>query len=118
MPHRRLSQVTDAIGAMGLPDGEYDLGELRVKKAGESWLTAAIPMENPCCGCELTRVRSRCRPAGGAGRDNHTGRGGEGTRVTRKQFRRLSLWSHLLKRGRSSGGHHAVLHPQPPQVHP
>ena len=26
--------------------------------AGESWLTAAIPMENPYCGCKLTRVRS------------------------------------------------------------
>ena len=24
-------------------------------------LTAAIPMENPCCSCKLTRVRSRCR---------------------------------------------------------
>ena len=24
--------------------------------AGESWLTAAIPMENPYCSCKLTRV--------------------------------------------------------------
>ena len=34
--------------------------------AGESWLTAAIPMENPYCGCKLTRVRSCCSlPASG-----------------------------------------------------
>ena len=26
--------------------------------AGEPWPTAAIPMENPYCSCELTRVRS------------------------------------------------------------
>ena len=28
--------------------------------AGEPWPTAAIPMENPYCSCELTRVRPRC----------------------------------------------------------
>ena len=28
---------------------------------GESRLTAAIPVDNPCCSCRLTRVRSRCR---------------------------------------------------------
>ena len=27
--------------------------------AGESWLTAAIPIENPYCSCKLTRVRPR-----------------------------------------------------------
>ena len=24
-------------------------------RQGEPWLTAAIPMENPCCSCKLTR---------------------------------------------------------------
>ena len=24
---------------------------------GESWLTAAIPMDNPYCSCKLTRVQ-------------------------------------------------------------
>ena len=26
----------------------------------KSWLTAAIPMDNPYCSCKLTRVRPRC----------------------------------------------------------
>ena len=30
------------------------------RAAGESWRTAATPMENPCCSCKLTRVRPRC----------------------------------------------------------
>ena len=33
---------------------------------GESWLTAAIPMENPYCSCKLTRVRSRWHSRRGA----------------------------------------------------
>ena len=24
---------------------------------GEPWPTSALPMENPCCSCKLTRVR-------------------------------------------------------------
>ena len=36
-------------------------------KFGESWLTAAIPIDNPYCSCELTRVRqgrrSLCGPS-------------------------------------------------------
>ena len=27
------------------------------RRLGESWLTAAIPIENPYCSCKLTRVR-------------------------------------------------------------
>ena len=33
----------------------------RERGRGESWLTAAIPMDNPYCSCKLTRVRSRGR---------------------------------------------------------
>ena len=50
---------------------------------GESWLTAAIPMENPCCSCRLTRRRRRRRGwrgrrgrAGGGGGAAADGRGG------------------------------------------
>ena len=32
---------------------------------GEPWLTAAIPVENPCCSCKLIRVR-RLSPRNGA----------------------------------------------------
>ena len=32
-----------------------------INKRGESWPTAAFPMENPYCSCKLTCVRSRCR---------------------------------------------------------
>ena len=38
------------------------VGELH----GESRLTAAIPMENPCCSCKLTRAWSRCPQTGAA----------------------------------------------------
>ena len=38
-------------------------------------LTAAIPMDNPCCSCKLTRVRSTCR-------DLHEARG----RVLRRRY--------------------------------
>ena len=50
-----------------------ELLELRTRSATETadlrlqvsrrGLTAAIPMESPCCSCELTRVRS-CRSRG------------------------------------------------------
>ena len=34
---------------------------MRPKASGESWLTAAVPIENLHCSCKLTRVRPRCR---------------------------------------------------------
>ena len=37
--------------AAGHPMAEY------AHAAAESWLTAAIPVENPWCSCKLTRVR-------------------------------------------------------------
>ena len=36
--------------------------------AGESGLTPAIPVDNPCCSCKLTRVRSRCSTGPGSSR--------------------------------------------------
>ena len=42
-------------GARAHPDRPLHPGA-----AGESWRTAAIPMENPYCSCKLTRARSRC----------------------------------------------------------
>ena len=32
--------------------------------AGESWLTAAIPVNNPYCSCKLIRVRLCCSGSG------------------------------------------------------
>ena len=32
-----------------------------------SWPTAAVPMENSCCSCKLTRVRPATAPSGGGG---------------------------------------------------
>ena len=34
----------------------------RCSPPGESWLTAAIPNDNPYCSCKLTRVRSTVPP--------------------------------------------------------
>ena len=36
--------------------GKMAFGNDVVPKVRESWLTAAIPMDNPYCSCKLTRV--------------------------------------------------------------
>ena len=36
--------------------GAAALAATTASPAGGSWLTAAVPMENPYCGCELTHV--------------------------------------------------------------
>ena len=37
-----------------------------VSEQGESWLTAAVPVDNPYCSCKLTRVRRRQAPSSAA----------------------------------------------------
>ena len=49
-------------------------------RAGESWLTAAIPMENPCCSCKLTRIHPGVRRHQGSGRSGGPARRQEGVR--------------------------------------
>ena len=55
----RLAKVVTGVAIIRVDD--Y-IDPARVT-AGESW-QAAIPMDNPCCSCKLTRVRSRCRERG------------------------------------------------------
>ena len=40
------------------PQGAWEFLGIPKSESGESWLTAAIPTENPYCSCKLTRVRS------------------------------------------------------------
>ena len=66
------SEVSELARALGQELSESDLAaamvEMRGAEGGEAWRTAAIPMENPCCSCKLTRVRSRCSCADGVQR--------------------------------------------------
>ena len=62
----------------------------RRRRAVSTWLTAAIPMDNPYCSCKLTRVRSRCRP----GRTGN--RGGHRRPVHQVFFTPFSLLSSLF----------------------
>ena len=50
----QVARNQKAAGVVG------DLQELVSTLAGESRLTAAIPMDNPYCSCKLTHVRSGC----------------------------------------------------------
>ena len=59
---------------VGAPVAAAGASATTVAAAGESWLTAAIPMDNPCCSCKLTRVRPRCCSRRGCGVCSEHGR--------------------------------------------
>ena len=72
--HQRLGHPLEREGARG--HGGAGLAHLQggLPDLGEPRFTAAIPMENPCCSCKLTRVRSACRSRV-AGARNRSGTG-------------------------------------------
>ena len=61
-------EVGDAgVPAGGLVGGAAAMGAKHAERKAtrqRSWLTAAIPVDNPYCSCKLTRVRSRQVAAG------------------------------------------------------
>ena len=57
--HRRGIRSGAAVGQAVTGSGGPQLTG-RGALPGESWLTAAIPMDNPYCSSKLTRVRSHC----------------------------------------------------------
>ena len=51
-----------AADAVAPPTTSYDQGvydSLVVATQVSSWPTAALPMENPCCSCKLTRLATQ-----------------------------------------------------------